>query len=133
METEKSILSCAALIGELLGEDEAVKKNVRMFYPVIAPDKAVCPYVVYRLASLNVQPVKVAGHADTAQIEVMCCGSTYEQSVKASEAVRMALDGIQGESDDGKLRMRSCLLSGATEGWDSQTFYRTLTFTVKIN
>lgn len=132
MET-KSILSSAELIAEILSEDEGVKKKARMFYPIIAPEKAQCPYVVYRLASMKVQPVKGAGHADTAEIEVMCCGSTMKQMVETSEAVRMALDGIQATSDDGLLKMRSCYLSGVTEGYDSQTFVRTLIFTVRIN
>lgn len=132
MGKRKSILSAAELIAEILGDDEKISSSVKMFYPIIAPEKATCPYIVYRLAKLYTRPDN-AGHADTADIEVMCCGSTVSQMIETSESVRDALDGVQSVSDDGLLRMRSCYLTGATEGWEAQTFFRTLTFRVKIN
>ena len=131
MEVKKSILSIAELIAEILEEDKTVAKMAKMSYPIIAPEKAVCPYVVYRLANLYPRQTK-DGPADTAEIEVMCCGANVEQMIKLSEAVREALDGIQSVSNDGQLRMRACYLSGATEGWEAQTFYRTLKFIARV-
>lgn len=134
MPNTKTILSSAALIAELLGEDEAVMAMAKMVYPVIAPEKAVCPYVVYRRAKVLSRPEKSpVGHADTAIVEVLCCGATYAQSVELAEAVKSALDGTQGVSADGFLRMRSCFLSDASEGWEQDTYVQTLTFTVRIN
>lgn len=132
MADKKSILSCAELIGEVLREDKRVSKAVRTFYPVIAPEQVACPYVVYRMAKLSTRQ-STGGSADTAQIEVMCCGANVKQMIEASEAVREALDGIQVTSDDGSLKLRSCFLSGATEGYEAQTYVRTLVFTVRIN
>lgn len=131
MDVEKSILSAAELIAEILAGDKAISRKV-MFYPIMAPENAVCPYVVYRLAKLVVTPER-KGHADKGEIEVMCCGSNVAQMIETSEAVRMALDGIQALSDDKKLRMRYCYLSGVKEGWQEGTFFRTLTFTAGIN
>lgn len=132
MEVKKSILSAAELIAEILSEDEAVMEHVKMFYPIMAPENAVCPYVVYRLAKLHVMNDR-KGHADKGEIEVMCCGSNVAQMIEASEAVRMALDGIQSVSGDGSLRMRYCYLAGVTDGWADGTFVRTLTFVAGIN
>lgn len=129
----KTILSSSGLIAEILKEDPGVSSIAKMIYPIMAPDKAVCPYVVYRMGKLTVRPDKTGGHADTGQIEVMCCGSNIKQMVELSEAVKEALDGIQATSDDGSLKMRSCYLSGLEEGFEFNTFVRTLTFTVKIN
>lgn len=132
MKDKKSILSCAELIAEVLGEDEGVREKVKTFYPVIAPESVKCPYVVYRISGLSTRQVKI-GSADTAEIEIMCCGSNFKQMVETSEAVRSALDGTQITSDDGILELRSCFLSGCSEGYDSGTFVRTLLFTVRIN
>lgn len=121
------------LIAELLEGDPGVQQLARMCYPIIAPEKAVCPYIVYRRAGVGTTPTKLQGHADSASIEVMCCGKTYAQSVELAEAVREALDGIQAISDDGTISMRSCLLSDAKEEWDSDTYIQTLTFTARIN
>lgn len=129
----KSILSSAMLIGELLEEDAAVMEKAKMVYPVMAPEKAVCPYIVYRRAKTMTKQEKGPGHADTALIEVLCCGSTYAQSVELAEAVRESIDGCQATSDDKTLRMRSCFLSDASEGWEQQTFVQYLTFTIRIN
>ena len=132
MEDKKTILSCAELIAEVLGQSESVKKKVKEFYPIIAPEKVQCPYVVYRMSKLFARQSN-SGPADSAEIEVMCCGSSMRQMVEVSEAVRDALDGMQITSDDGNLRLRSCFLSGATEGYEADTFVRTLKFTVRIN
>lgn len=121
------------LIADLLSEDEKVKSLTGMVYPVIAPEKAVCPYIVFRRAKVMTRPEKTPAHADTALIEVLCCGSSYSQSVELAEAAAKCLDGIQATSDDGSIRMRSCFLSNATEGWEAQTFIQSLTFTVRIN
>ena len=133
MQNSKSIISCAALIAEVLGDAIRDEKVSVMAYPVIAPEKAVCPYVVYRRAKIMTRPDKSGSHADTALVEVLCCGSTYAQSVEVAEFVRKSLDGVQSVSDDGSLSMRSCTLSDATEGWESQTFIQKLTFTVRMN
>ena len=132
MAKEKSILSSAELIAELLEDDPRVKALGASFFPIIAPEKVGCPYIVYRIGKLFTRADSV-GHADTGQIEVICCGASYRQMVEISEATRMALDGVRATSDDGSLVMRSCVLTGASEGYESQTFVRTLIFTVKIN
>ena len=132
MVKKKSILSSAELIAEILSDDEGVKSLVKMFYPIMPPDQASTPYVVYRIAKVYTNP-NSQGSADTADIEVMCCGTTVAQMIETSEVVRCALDGVQSVSGDGLLKMRSCQLTGCTEGWEAQTYYRTLTFRVRIN
>lgn len=133
MDKSKTILSSSALLAELLAQEPDKFPKEVTFFPVIAPEKAICPYVVYRRAKVSTEAVKTGMSADTAAIEVLCCGSSYAQSVELAEWVRQTLDGTQITSDDGKLRLRSCRLTDAYEGTEAQTFIQAMTFIVKIN
>lgn len=129
-QNRKTVLSAASLIGEVLEEDPGVKSLAKMVYPVIAPEKAQCPYIVYRRVKFNAIPANGAPQADTALIVVICCTAGYAQGVQLAEAVREALDCTQISNED--LTMRSCRLTDASEDYIDGTHVQSLTFTVKI-
>lgn len=129
MGQNKTSLSAGQIIRAILLEDTAVTAITSRIFPVIA-DNAVAPYISYRRVRLSATPAKAAPANDEVDFEVMCYCSDYAGSVALAEAVRGALDNVQGS--DGELSMRSCYLSAAAEGYENDTFVQQLIFTVKI-
>lgn len=125
----KSSLSAGEIIRGILAADAAVLARANKIYPVIV-DKAELPYITYRRASLQQDPVKGGRGADTVGIEIICYTAGYTEGVELAEAVRDALDGATGKSDG--LVMRSCFLSDSEEAWQDDAFLQQMIFTVKI-
>lgn len=127
---KKTSLSVGAVIRDLLIKDEAVRGFTEKVFPV-ATDSANLPYILYRRADFQHNPVKAGGPgADTVVIEVVCYADSYAKSIEMAEAVRAALDYKQGEKDG--LIMRSCTLTGSEEGWADDAFAQQLDFTIKL-
>ena len=68
--------------------------------------------------------------ADKVQIAINCYSKTYEGSIELAEAVRAALDNVQGEKSG--LAMRSCYLSDGEEFYEDDAYVQGLIFTVQI-
>lgn len=123
-------LSAGIIIHKLLTGDKEVMRLARKVFPVVT-DKALLPYVTYRRASLQHNPTKAGmPGADTVQVEVLCYAGGYLESVELAEAVRAALDYQQGA--EGDIQIRSCMLSGSSEGWEGDAFVQELIFSIKI-
>ena len=129
VSNNKSSLSAGEIIRGILAADPAVTTRVNKIYPVIV-DKAELPYITYRRASLQQDPVKGTRGADMVGIEVICYTARYTEGVELAEAVRDALDGATGKSEG--LLMRSCFLSDSEEAWQDDAYLQQLIFTVKI-
>lgn len=130
MGVSRTSLSAGEIIRAILMQDSEVTARVKKIYPVVV-DTAELPYLVYRRAQLEQTPTKVNGHgADTVGIEIMCYTANYTEGVELAEAVRAALDGVQGESDG--LVMRSCYLSDSEEAWQDDAYVQQLMFNVRI-
>lgn len=130
MAASKTSLSAGAIFRHVLLEDPAVSKLTKNVYPIVA-DSAELPYICYRRAGQSVTPQK-AGQpgADTIQMEVLCCASSYSDSIELAEAVRSALDYTQAEYAG--LIMRSCHLSGSEEDYEGDAYIQSLSFTIKV-
>ena len=87
-------------------------------------------YIVYRRTQLEQDPTKGRRGADTVGIEILCYTKGYTEGVELAEAVRGALDGVQGESDG--LVMRSCYLADSEDAWQDDAYVQQLVFNVKI-
>lgn len=129
MASPNSVLSAGKILRAILLEDEGVCAITRKIFPVVL-DSATLPYIFYRRTALLPVP-NSNGSADTAQIELLCCAESYEQSLELAEAVRAALNGVQGRLDG--MTMRSCWLSDSEETLDGDAFAQSLIFTVRIN
>ena len=126
----KSSLSAGEFIYSILTSDQTVSGLVTKVFPVVV-DSATLPYVAYRRASLDHNPTKAGlPGADTINIDVYCYAATYSASVTLAEAVREALDYNSTEVNG--MRMRSCYLTNASEGYEDDAFVQMLTFTIKI-
>lgn len=109
----KTSLSAGAVIRGILIADTDVMRIAKKVFPVVT-DKAELPYVAYRRSRLEHNPTKAKNPgADTVQIDINCYAATYEKSIELAEAVRAALDYVQGEKDG--LVMRSCTLVDGEE------------------
>lgn len=126
----KSSLSAGIIIRDILTKNAAVMEIAKKVFPVVV-DSAQLPYIAYRRARLEQNPVK-AGQpgADTVQIEINCYAETYEKSISLAEAVRVALDHSKGEKDG--LVMRSCTLIDGEEFYEDDAFVQNLSFRVQI-
>lgn len=129
MAVSKTSLSAGEIIRGILIADPEVMQRAKKVYPVVE-DTAELPYIVYRRTQLEQNPVKGRVGADTVGIEILCYTEHYTEGVELAEAVRAALDDVQGESDG--LVMRSCYLSDSEEGWQDDAFVQQLVFNVKI-
>ena len=129
MAVSKTSLSAGEIIRGILIADPEVMQRAKKVYPVVE-DTAELPYIVYRRTQLEQNTVKGRTGADTVGIEILCYTEHYTEGVELAEAVRAALDGVQGESDG--LVMRSCYLSDSEEGWQDDAFVQQLVFNVKI-
>ncbi len=130
MALSKTSLSAGAIIRSILLTDEEVKKRTNKVFPIVI-DKAQLPYILYRRASLQHNPVKerMPG-ADTVTMEVVCYTAKYADGVELAEAVRAALDHASAELDG--VVMRSCSLADSEEGYEDDAFVQQLVFQVKI-
>ncbi len=130
MAQSKTSLSAGAIIRNILLSDEDVKLRTNKIFP-IAIDSAQLPYILYRRAALQHNPIKEhQPGADTVTMEVVCYTAKYAEGVELAEAVRAALDHSQGELDG--VQMRSCTLSDSEEGYEDDAFLQQLIFQVKI-
>lgn len=130
MGQKRTSLSAGSVIRDMLLRDEEVKKRTNKVFPV-ATDTAVLPYILYRRAAFEQNPVRTGyPGADTVVIEVVCYTEKYAEGVELAEAVRAALDGQQGEKDG--VVMRSCMLSDSEEDYENDAYAQQLIFRVKI-
>lgn len=129
MAVGKTSLSAGEIIRGILINDAEVAARTNKVFPVVE-DSAELPYIVYRRTQLEQDPVKGRRGADTVGIEVLCYTAHYTEGVELAEAVRGALDGVQGETDG--LVMRSCYLADSEEGWQDDAYVQQLVFNVKI-
>ena len=126
----KTSLSAGAVIRGILIADTDVTRIAKKVFPVVT-DKAELPYVAYRRSRLEHNPTKAKNPgADTVQIDINCYAATYEKSIELAEAVRAALDYVQGEKDG--LVMRSCTLVDGEEIYEDDAYVQCLTFQVQI-
>ena len=126
----KTSLSAGAVIRGILIADTDVMRIAKKVFPVVT-DKAELPYVAYRRSRLEHNPTKAKNPgADTVQIDINCYAATYEKSIELAEAVRAALDYVQGEKDC--LVMRSCTLVDGEEIYEDDAYVQCLTFQVQI-
>lgn len=126
----KTSLHAGLALRTILASNEAVTAITDHIYPIVA-EKAELPYIVFRRASFEQNPMK-SGYpgADTVKMIVDCYSNSYAQSVEMAEAVRVALDAQTLSSDD--YTMRSCLLTGSQEAWYDDAYDQELEFTIKI-
>lgn len=129
MAVSKTSLSAGEIIRTILANDAEVTTRANKIYPVVE-DRADLPYIVYRRTQLKQDPIKNGRGADTVGIEILCYTKQYTEGVELAEAVREALDGVQGESDG--LVMRSCYLEDSEEAWQDDAYVQQLVFNVKI-
>ena len=129
MAVNRTSLSAGEIIRAILIEDSEVMARANKVFPVVE-DSAELPYIVYRRTQLEQVPTKAGRGADTVGIEILCYTKGYTEGVELAEAVRGALDGVQGESDG--LVMRSCYLSDSEEACQGDAYVQQLVFNVKI-
>ena len=114
----------------MLIADEDVAAITDKVYPVVT-DAADLPYIIYRRSSVDASPVKQGyPSADKAQIEIMCCAASYDESIALAEAVRKALD-CKSYTYEGVV-MRGCVMTDASEAWQDDAYVQNLVFNVKM-
>lgn len=131
MAVGKTSLSAGYLIREILLEDPEVSQRTKRIFPVIADD-ATMPYILYRRIGFGQIAQKTADFADTLSIEVVCVTEGYTEGLELAEAIRNALDGVKATSNDGALRIRSCMLEDGEEGFEGDACIQQLVFSIKI-
>lgn len=129
-----SSISAGILLYNILNSDAKLSKLVSKIFPIVV-NTATLPYIAYRRASIQRQPVKGGGGADSVSMEVDCYASSYADSVDLAELVRGLLDGMQAAkaTSTGNLVLRSCTLVDGSESYEGDAFCQTLIFEMKLN
>lgn len=91
-------MSIEAEMVKFLKADATVKGLVaERVYPVLAPDDADAPYIVYRrMGTPRAETMQGAGTPDP-RFRFKCWASNYEQAIVLADAVRARMDGQRGE------------------------------------
>lgn len=126
----KTSISTGIIIGKLLAEDPEVAAIVTKVFPVMAAEKAILPYCVFRAVDFDQTLQKKRPGADSVIIEVACCATSYAQSVALAEAVRATLDFATASIDG--LAMRSCTMTGREEMMADDAWIQNLVFDVRV-
>lgn len=129
MAVNKTSLSAGEIIRKMLLADQEVAKRTKKVFPVVT-DSAELPYILYRRAQLDHNPVKGRMGADTVAMEIICYAKGYTESVELAEAVREVLDGQQGEIPG--LVMRGSYLADSEESWSDDAYEQRLVFNIKL-
>ena len=122
-------MSAGEIIRAVFTEDPEVSRRAGDVYPVVE-DRADLPYIVYRRAQLEKDPVKNGRGHDTVTIEIQCYTKDYTEGVELAEAVRDALDGMQIEHE-GQV-MHACDLADSEETWIDDAYVQCLVFSCKM-
>lgn len=127
--TKKTSLSAGQLIRAILLKSEDVTAITENVFPVYRK-RADLPYILYGRRTLDPTQTKSKA-ADTVEIEIDCYTEDYDQGIELAEAVREALDHVEGE--DGELSMHSCSMTDAGEMFEADAYVQSLVFNMKIN
>lgn len=128
MDDNKTIFSAGEIIRSILS-DNSEKLGLTNIFPVVT-NKAILPYILYRRTAMQQVPVKSNHGASAVMVEISCCASTYDESIRIAESVYNTLDGASYNKDG--LVMRSCFLSDSSEEWQDDAYIQILIFTIKI-
>lgn len=124
-------LSVGLVLYDLLNSSAELTAKVNKIYPVVSPDEANLPYVVYRVVSSDCRPNKTLVSSDDVNVEVTVWASSYTESVEIAEIVRKELDYKHGESSG--LHVRSMYFIGqGAEDYQDDAYYKILNFNVKL-
>lgn len=129
MASTKSSLSAGSLVRAVLLSTPEVSQRVNKIFPVIS-EVADLPYISYRRAGMETQPVKGHRGADAIDFEVTIFTAKYAEGIDLAEAIRHTLDGKTASYDG--LTMRSCDLIDSVEDWQNDAYIQQLKFRIKI-
>lgn len=125
-----SLLIGKAIYSILSGNTTIQEKVQNKIYPIYAPDETVVPFIVYERSSVNTYYTKDGHIYDEDSIYVNIVSDDYSENIEISDAVRNALEFIEGKEYVG-IHIYSSLMSNASETFGIDGFITQLQFTVK--
>lgn len=88
-------------------------------YPIVAPEGAERPFVVYKNEGVVGEYTKDGGCGDTVVVHLRCVAEEYYDAVVLADRVRKALEGKK-RSYEGAFAVKDCNLVGSDEAWLSE-------------
>lgn len=117
-------------IYQILSGDTTIKSYVNdKIYPIFAPDETLNPFIVYERKNVNAFYTKDGLTYDEATISVSVVSDNYTECVTIANAVRTALELINGIYNG--IEIYQSLFSGVTEDFGIDGFITTIDFTIK--
>lgn len=91
-------------------------------YPIVAPEEAKYPYLVYKRTDIEPIYAKNVICGDKARIEINIVSDKYSQTVSIAERVRELLEYRKDNF------LKEVFLKSAEEGWNDFGYFQTITF-----
>lgn len=109
------MLKRSEVINRMIGYvDEQGVEQLRL-YPIVAPEGAERPFVVYQNEGVVAGYTKDGVEGDTVVVDCRCVADEYNDAVVLAENVRVALEGKAW--DHGLFAVNDCNLVGSDEAW----------------
>ena len=103
------------LVSQLTGDSTVSGLVSSRVYPLLAPQGATLPCVVYEMtAHETINSTSGAGSTRHAQVEVLCLDDSYGGTKTLADAVR---DALNGWTVSDSVTVSSCLLTSESDGF----------------
>ncbi len=117
-----------AIYSILSGNTEVHSYVGDKIYPIFAPDEVINSFIVYDLKNMNSYYTKDGFNYDVVTLEVYTISSNYNEAITITDAVRSALELVNGTY--GGVNISYCLLANFSQNFGIDGFITTLEFTV---
>ena len=105
-------------IRDMIGyRDGGSVEQVRL-YPIVAPEGAERPFVVYQNEGVVGEYTKDGSCGDTVVVHIRCVAEEYYDAVTLAQWVRNRLEGVIADYEF--FAVKDCNLVGSDEGWLSE-------------
>lgn len=110
------MLKRSSEIRQMIGYvDEEGNEQLKL-YPIVAPEGAERPFIVYQNEGVVAEYTKDGASGDTVVVHCRCVAEDYYETVMMAEEVRKALEG-KGMVHAGLFTVEDCNIVGSDEAW----------------
>lgn len=110
-----SELKRSASVQRMIGYRDGDGVEQLRLYPIVAPEGAERPFVVYNNEGVVGEYTKDGGCGDTVVVHLRCVAEEYYDAVTLAQRVRNCLEGVIADYE--LFAVKDCNLVGSDEDW----------------
>lgn len=113
-----------------------ILSNILPTYPIVAEKGTQYPFAVYRRTGLQTANTKdIYNTVEYATVEIIVAATTYNESLKYAQDVKIRLENQRGFSESAKeedIKITDVFLTGASEDFVNDAYVQYMTFVFHI-